>query len=415
MSVDAKAPREALFHSKINIHQSSISPSSILTSHPPDGRRPPLQNIIMKFHPSVGRNSPCHCGSGKKYKKCCSEADTTATATKAAIVTPGNAAHPAINERAGLSVHPYSIAKIVANPPPNILAKLSKRDIAALKDKWSSAKVALLETDEIVSRLKKLGIDGSHASFANLTSGRSSAWSIGNIWIDGRSAQLGVDEEDFICLSAFELWKRYCPGRPSMEMLDDWVTEGYELSESRKEVEAVEIWLRVWEYVRPRIEPHMTTFAAADPVFHISQFFGNWIQDFTTDARNAATRESKCAEMGIQVIHEVLAQFVDEDLDTILYFRCELGALLFHAGRFKEGEAILQSVISEYPDRSRGYAELAGAMECSTHGTPDFPRAISILEQALAYPVVDATDYDLKFRLDDLRENMRASAPALPS
>ena len=21
--------------------------------------------------PSVGRNDPCHCGSGKKYKKCC--------------------------------------------------------------------------------------------------------------------------------------------------------------------------------------------------------------------------------------------------------------------------------------------------------------------------------------------------------
>jgi hypothetical protein len=43
------------------------------------------------------------------------------------------------------------------------------------------------------------------------------------------------------------------------------------------------------------------------------------------------------------------------------------------------------------------------------HGTPDFPRAISILEQALAYPVNDAADYDLKFRLDEVRENMRAS------
>jgi uncharacterized protein YecA (UPF0149 family) len=22
-------------------------------------------------HPKVGRNDPCPCGSGKKYKKCC--------------------------------------------------------------------------------------------------------------------------------------------------------------------------------------------------------------------------------------------------------------------------------------------------------------------------------------------------------
>jgi SEC-C motif domain protein len=26
---------------------------------------------IMRKAPKVGRNDPCHCGSGKKYKKCC--------------------------------------------------------------------------------------------------------------------------------------------------------------------------------------------------------------------------------------------------------------------------------------------------------------------------------------------------------
>ena len=28
-----------------------------------------------------GRNDPCHCGSGKKYKKCCEEKDATAKHT----------------------------------------------------------------------------------------------------------------------------------------------------------------------------------------------------------------------------------------------------------------------------------------------------------------------------------------------
>ena len=27
--------------------------------------------------PRPGRNEPCHCGSGKKYKKCCLGKDTT--------------------------------------------------------------------------------------------------------------------------------------------------------------------------------------------------------------------------------------------------------------------------------------------------------------------------------------------------
>ena len=25
--------------------------------------------------PAIGRNDPCHCGSGKKYKKCCESKD----------------------------------------------------------------------------------------------------------------------------------------------------------------------------------------------------------------------------------------------------------------------------------------------------------------------------------------------------
>lgn len=31
----------------------------------------------------VGRNEPCHCGSGKKYKRCCAAADEAAQAAKA--------------------------------------------------------------------------------------------------------------------------------------------------------------------------------------------------------------------------------------------------------------------------------------------------------------------------------------------
>ncbi len=33
------------------------------------------------------------------------------------------------------------------------------------------------------------------------------------------------------------------------------------------------------------------------------------------------------------------------------------------------------------------------------------------IEQALAYPVVDADDWDLDVRLDDLRENLRVPSP----
>jgi hypothetical protein len=129
---------------------------------------------------------------------------------------------------------------------------------------------------------------------------------------------------------------------------------------------------------------------------------------------SSSIREPKHAGIGIRVLQEVLGQFVDEDLDTILFFRCEIGAFLFQAGRPEEGEAALQTVIREHPEQSRGYAELSSALAGTRHGAPDFARAIALLEQALDHPVVDAKDFDLRARLNDLRNDLRASISQHP-
>ncbi|MBT3637062.1 MAG: hypothetical protein HN531_08995, partial [Opitutae bacterium] len=31
----------------------------------------PIATPVVRDAPKVGRNDPCPCGSGKKYKKCC--------------------------------------------------------------------------------------------------------------------------------------------------------------------------------------------------------------------------------------------------------------------------------------------------------------------------------------------------------
>ena len=35
-----------------------------------DGRTPPIKQRVRET-PKIGRNDPCFCGSGKKFKKCC--------------------------------------------------------------------------------------------------------------------------------------------------------------------------------------------------------------------------------------------------------------------------------------------------------------------------------------------------------
>ena len=39
---------------------------------PSSGQDAPVQRSVKKG-PKVGRNDPCPCGSGKKYKKCCAK------------------------------------------------------------------------------------------------------------------------------------------------------------------------------------------------------------------------------------------------------------------------------------------------------------------------------------------------------
>jgi len=353
---------------------------------------------------NVGRNEPCPCGSGKKYKKCCMNSNVTMLPAPQVPDDIGRGSSSFSISDAGLDIHPYAIVRLVQNPSEQLLQTLSQHDIARLKDKWNIDKVARLETDDIIDRLRVLGIDASCSAYLPLIKNRTSAWSIGEVWATETERPLKMNDEDLICLAACELWKRYCPEGPSDEMVDDWVAEGYDYLEAREEETAIHTWLRVWEHVRTRLEPEMNTFCLVDPIFKITQFFGNWIQDFEMAIANAAHNDSKYAKMGIRIIREVLDHFDGENEGTILNYRCDLGRLLFRDGRAEEGREVLQSVICESPHFSHGYVVLSDELSASHNAHQDIPRAIALLEQALAYPAKDASDWDVKARLADLRK-----------
>ena len=47
------------------------TPISSLSKEAAEAPPPMPQATIHRDAPKVGRNEPCPCGSGKKYKKCC--------------------------------------------------------------------------------------------------------------------------------------------------------------------------------------------------------------------------------------------------------------------------------------------------------------------------------------------------------
>jgi preprotein translocase subunit SecA len=72
-SVFNSVPRQFVHNEISGLSQSAARQSPSMVPGAPAGESPPASAPIRKSGPKVGRNDPCPCGSGKKYKKCCGQ------------------------------------------------------------------------------------------------------------------------------------------------------------------------------------------------------------------------------------------------------------------------------------------------------------------------------------------------------
>jgi hypothetical protein len=366
---------------------------------------------------TVGRNEPCPCGSGKKYKKCClgkteaarrphpaPPAELRFLSPLASWCTQGAIAE-ALKPGGSVHIHPYALIKL--RDDPTLLQTAFPEDRAQLLRSWRISSLAAMPTEEIETRIAFLKVPYSRPEFTELTRSRQSAWNIGAEW-SKRIAGANAADSDFLGLAACELWRRLCPDQPSLEMLDDWVCEGYALLALARRAEALSAWWKVWETLRPQIAPEITNLDEANDRFfpHMSQRLSNWAGDFCLEAINGSLDDPRCGELGIHFIGELLNALPGESKH--LNFQADLATLYFHTQRLAEGEQFCEQIIRDHPDRAVGYAALADGLlgrPFTKAPTPvSIQRAIAVLEQALASPVTDAEDFDLTARLAGARE-----------
>ena len=359
----------------------------------------------------TGRNEPCPCGSGKKHKRCCLEArGHGAPASLPAGPPPSRPSSAGLGPSPGFEMSAYTIAKMLQDSP--IFEEMKRTEPRRAARFWTPERIGALDTEAIVSRLRLLHVDVDREAFAERAAACPSAeaWSLSAPWRRalagrGRSADR---EDDFLGLAACELWKRWCPERPSREMLDDWMQEAYDLSMAGDAEAACERWWPVWEVIRDRLEPRMRSCEQAESVLCGTQSIFNWVQDLAQELHNVALDAPRFASLGVQLCREVLAQFPEDGGLFELNFRADLGEFLFLDDRAEEGEAVLAALIEDHPDEAIGYARLSsivahGVRGSRAGGPSDVPRAIALLEQALRRPVQDASGWDLQARLEDLR------------
>jgi len=278
---------------------------------------------------------------------------------------------------------------------------------ARMAEGWSIARMATLSTEDILARLDALGVSISQQRMAELVKGRLDAWGLGESWCDAAGIVDRVHDEDFVCLAACELWKRWLPEPPSTEMIDDWMQEGYALVE-RSPVQALEVWWRVWCALRPRFHDGARDPMYADSVFDGFQSLFNWIQDVERTVEAVARKDSHWAAVGRRFCNEVLDQFTEaeENLDT--NFRRTLARLYFMQGELAAGEQVLLENIRRWPDSFWG---LVGAGDAYAHffrGDPgpaqDIEKARSFYSRALAHARTSEDKKTVSDRLAELQK-----------
>jgi hypothetical protein len=350
---------------------------------------------------TIGRNEPCSCGSGLKHKKCCLEKITPAAATTHPAPRSNSELAKALDLPSGMQQFTaYAIAKMTEDPlSAGDNEQLRRLIQKGLRERWTIKKVAAMSTDAIEAQLTAYGVAHSAVRFMSLAEGRTSAWSISDSWLEYDAVTCRGSDQDFLGFAACELWKRYLPERPSIEVLDDWMQDGYTLVEQRRAPEACDLWLKLWDALRPRFSPSMTTMSATEPVFRGVQSVFNWSQDFESELINASLADLRYAVIGRRYCSEWIAQFPDESELTQVNFRRSLASHLHRLGESAAAGQLLHELIERWPNNVWGYVALADAYSHFFRTEQIFPldlrRAETYLRQALTLRELRAYDREV--------------------
>lgn len=306
----------------------------------------------------IGRNDPCHCGSGKKYKKCCLERDKSINRVED------------IFEKAGL-----------INPAFNHLMTYEE--------------VNELSTEKIIQKLRELGIPFVEEEFLKDVETFYSAEDVSENWFSQYDVLATGKTEDFPWLAACVLWERLAPPENlSMEQMSDRIEKGYAALENNDPVQASDEWLQLWEDIQYRIDPQYTTLDYLDEQYMGSFFISNVVQELEMTLEHAGHEDPAYFERRIAFCQSFCDSFPGEEL---IYhnMRRAIAESYSKLGQYNQAEAEFEQLIADVPDNPWGYIGLADLLL----ENEQYSRAESLYKQAL--PLSEQHEYGDKSAVEE--------------
>jgi len=314
----------------------------------------------------IGRNEPCPCGSGRKYKKCC-------------IDKP---------------IKPFT-----------------EEDISNyLNNFWSYNDVKQMSTNEIIKRLKNFGIIFDEDAFLNDIRKLSSVEQIADQWFKDFKITTEGRDEDFLFIAAQILWERLAPEDfLSMEQMSNLIDKGYDFSSEKKYKKASDTLLKVWEALKKyRIKTEFKNLNYLEEQYRGSFFLSNFCQELEIALQNAGMRDKTYYEKRIKYCREFLTYFPEESDLIIHNMRRGIAESYANLGNYEQADLEFKKLVEDYPDNPWGYVGWGDIYFLDKRVDLDKAKELYLKGLTIAKEKDEDVIKPLQNRLDSLEDELRS-------
>ena len=245
-----------------------------------------------------------------------------------------------------------------------------------------------LSDEELVARLRSLGVAVDRQRLEELTREHPSAQSLARAITEGQEFDESNYAEDWLWFALVCLWERWLPERPNMEMLDDHVQAGYEASEKNTNAAACRVWKQAWHaFLDIAGRFGIGSISDFDDRFGGTQSVFNWVQDYESALLNASRDEKQFARDRIELCETVIRRFDENQLMTE-NFRRGLAEAHFVLGESETGDRLYRQWLEKDPQWGWGWIGWSDCYYLFAPHQRDAERASEILRRGLAVPEV---------------------------
>ncbi len=306
----------------------------------------------------IGRNDPCPCGSGKKYKKCC-------------------------------------LGKTSEQINP-------QQPVSKLKNILTYKDVNPMTTSQIFSRLQALGVAVDEPQFLAGVDQFNSAQALSESWFENHRVTAKGKDDDFLWLAAWVLWERLAPpDRLCMETIDELIHQGGKLSDQGDSRAACDIWLKAWNGLLHWITPGVTTADELEEMVGSDYFLMNYYQDLEMELHNAGTEDPAYFEKRIDYCRAFCRIFPDYSKQVIHNMRRAICDTYVSLNRYDEAVKELDALVKDFPDNPWSFIQYGDFYKFDGHPIQDNTKAIAHYEKALQVCTDDYDKQAVEERLED--------------